>query len=341
MTGRERVLAAAAGEEPDRVPVLPLARLAFYRWAGVDGGDPEAEPQGLAAALLAGRAVTGVDGLEARASYDAEVAALGGTLWRRAGFLPAVVEPWLVDSEADLARLSFSYQATPLARERELLRLVRRGAPDAAILSYVQGPLRLATRLAGPERVLRALLKEQDFLRQLLSRAVEISAARARSLAAAGADLIQVSDPYASPAVISPECYRTQVLPFEAALVAAVLEAGAVAVLHICGDTTPIFDLMLETQAGVVSLDAPVNLFWARRRAGRGRCLMGNVPPLAFMGGSLRRAARGGAEALRCGGRRAFILSAGCAVPPEAEAPSLRVLRRLADAFAVPGRQVG
>lgn len=54
---------------------------------------------------------------------------------------------------------------------------------------------------------------------------------------------------------------------------------SAVTLLHICGNMTPVLELMADTVADILELDSKVNLATAKQRVGHRVCLMGNLDP--------------------------------------------------------------
>jgi len=64
-----------------------------------------------------------------------------------------------------------------------------------------------------------------------------------------------IVDPLASSSVISPRAYRQHALPYERKLIDFLHRYDLDVILHICGDTTPILDLLPETHADLISID--------------------------------------------------------------------------------------
>ena len=53
--------------------------------------------------------------------------------------------------------------------------------------------------------------------------------------------------------------------------------------LHICGNMTAVLESMAASGAHILELDAKVDMAEARRRLGRGVCLMGNLDPVEML----------------------------------------------------------
>jgi len=85
--------------------------------------------------------------------------------------------------------------------------------------------------------------------------------------------------------------------------------------------------MMADTGAKILSLDQCMDLAMAKQRLA-GRCgIGGNVDPInALLLGTVADVKR---ETLRClqqGGKRGYVLMAGCAVPPRTPIENLRAM---------------
>jgi uroporphyrinogen decarboxylase len=143
-----------------------------------------------------------------------------------------------------------------------------------------------------------------------------------------GADIIVVADPSASTTMISPKMFEGYSLPYLKEILNQISKAGAIPSLHICGQTTPILEGMVESGAKILELDSQVNLKEAKHRVGAKICIQGNVNPTGIlMQGSvddvIREARKCIEDAAKGGG---FILSSGCEVPYEAKIANIKSL---------------
>ncbi|GAH62661.1 unnamed protein product, partial [marine sediment metagenome] len=99
-------------------------------------------------------------------------------------------------------------------------------------------------------------------------------------------------------------------------------------ILHICGRTSHIIELMAQSGAAVLSIDQ-IDLLEAKEKVGDRVCIMGNVRPTeTLLGGTpedVRREARKCLEDCRDspGG---FILASGCEVPIESPPENVMAL---------------
>jgi len=190
------------------------------------------------------------------------------------------------------------------------------------------GPFSLAGHLMGTESFLLELAMadrhpgrpEELALRRLLELTTQALVRFATACLDAGADLVQAGDSLASLDMISPAMYRKWAWPMERTFFETLrpiaAQRGAVTLLHICGNMSPVLEDMAATGAHILELDHKVSLHEARQRLGPGICLMGNLDPVdCLWRGSPAKVATAARDAIAAAGRSAFILGSGCEVP--------------------------
>lgn len=90
---------------------------------------------------------------------------------------------------------------------------------------------------------------------------------------------------------------------------------GAV-ILHICGNTTKVLDLMADTGAPILEIDYKVDLAEARSIVGNRSCLLGNIHPIqVLLRGTPELVAEESRKCIESAGKDSgFILGSGCEV---------------------------
>ena len=219
-------------------------------------------------------------------------------------------------------------------------RLKVRFGDQVAIRSPGTGPFSLASHLMGTERLLLELADAdqepggaaEQALLELLGLTTAALTRFAKACLEAGADMVVAGDSLASIDVISPAMYQKWAWPFERKFFDEIdpvaRQCGATTLLHICGNTTPVLDLMSQTGARILELDSKVDLKVAKQKIGKRVCLLGNLSPVEVLlqgtPASTERAAR---EAIAAaGGGGGFILGSGCEVPVNASRENIRVI---------------
>jgi len=193
-----------------------------------------------------------------------------------------------------------------------------------------QGGFDLPCMVRGIENFLMDLLDCPDDprLAQLMEVCYQSHLAVHRALVKAGAHLTSMGDSLASPDVTSPRLFERFARPYEERLIKDLTADGIFVVIHICGDTSRILDIMAEYEPCGFELDYKTDAVKAKRTAGKRHVLFGNVDPSGVL-------ANGTVEEV-CASTRylistwkpegRFILNAGCAIPPTAPPENIRAL---------------
>jgi len=200
------------------------------------------------------------------------------------------------------------------------------------IMGWVEGALAEAADLRGMLNLMMDLREQPARVKELLEILVEIEVEFARAQVRAGADIIGLGDAVASQ--ISPVMYREFALPYEQRIFQAVKELGAVARLHICGDTTHLVGDMARSGADIVDLDWMVDFAAAAASYGDRPVLCGNFDPVAVMLLGTEQQVYDATQAcLRVGGARCISM-AGCEIPDQAPVENLHAQSRALEEFS-------
>jgi MtaA/CmuA family methyltransferase len=232
--------------------------------------------------------------------------------------------PLLADP-ADIKKLGRPDPSTSarMADRLEGVRLMReRVGDEIPVMGWVEGGMAEAADLRGDSNLLLDLYDRPDWVRELLEICTEVAIDFARAQVEAGAHIIGMGDAIASQ--VSPAMYREYALPCEQRIFQAVHEAGALARLHICGNTSRIVGDMVESGADIVDLDWMVDWQSAAEQYGDRVTFFGNFDPVSVMlQGSPEDVYRTTQDCLRSGGDRS-ISAAGCEVPDSTPGDNLR-----------------
>jgi len=341
MNARERLLTAAHGGMPDRVPVAPYMGNHAARVAGIRIGDYCRSGELMAKAQFHAWQIYGQDAVVAQSDNYYIAEGFGVEVEHHEDSTPTLKTP-AIRSLQEIERLRVPEPTTdgrmPVYLDAiRRLAAVTRGA--VAVRAPGTGPFSLAGHLMGAECFLLELAladrkpggPAEQALRHLLDLTTEALIRFAKACLEAGADVVQAGDSLASIEMISPGMYRKWAWPAERAFFRAIRPIadgrGAACLLHICGDMTPVLEDMAASGAHILELDHKVGLREARQRLGPGICLMGNLDPVECLWrGSAADAGDAARKAMADAGQRAFILGSGCEVPVAAPPENLHAM---------------
>ena len=286
MTSRERVLAALHGDEPDRVP----AALSFYHLDLDSFLPPDLRAEDRVDVLFVRFPVSeGEEQLARRALPHQGDTRLGSpdqrATYRRWRYRPGSRKkrnPLVsVRSLAELQAFPFPEGETPHCADdlaRQVADLHERGLAAGGNTPHLGGELFEASwRLRGLENFLIDLVKRPDWAHFLLDRLTALATRNARTLAAAGIDVLALDDDVGMPGgmMISPACWREFFKPRFAAIIAAArAERPELRVLfHSDGDFEAIVGDLMEIGVDAIHPLQPEHMDAARIRARYGRAL--------------------------------------------------------------------
>ena len=218
-------------------------------------------------------------------------------------------------------------------------RLNAYGKGQIPVVGLFEGPFTTVCRLVEAERIMRMIYKNRPLLEALLDRVNGFLLEFGRALIENGASILLIPEPTASASMISPTMFREFVLPRLQTLMA---QLDVPCILHICGDTTPLLEMMGESGAGVLSLDQCMDLSTSRAGAPH-VALGGNVHPIdALLMGTREKVAENTRHCLDTAGTSRFVLMTGCGVPPKTPIENVRSMVQSAKEYGLgPGSRPG
>lgn len=196
---------------------------------------------------------------------------------------------------------------------QETLRLLKQKV-TLPLGAYVSGPFTLAGLMMGANAIAMATIDIPDVVQATVNFCEKVIIDYAKSLQAAGANMICILDPTAM--MLSPRAY------WEFAgksIQNLVRHLDTRTILHICGNTEHLATMMCETGVHALSLDSLVDLPKIARKTPSDVVLIGNVGPVETMLQGNREKVRRDTIALMEKMRKYdnFIVSTGCDLPPE------------------------
>jgi uroporphyrinogen decarboxylase len=228
---------------------------------------------------------------------------------------PVVVEPRDVEK---LGRIDVRAAGRLPVCIEAVRRCVGEVGGEVFVSCCLPAPFSNAAALRGTAILARDLYKNPGLAHALLEKSLEALVDVSAAVVEAGGIPVLV-DPVASGSVLSRKAFEEFALPYLRRAFGAIKALGAAPILHICGRTSGLVDLMPSSGAIALSLDQ-IDLAEAIASTGGSVCIMGNVKPAeTLLGGTPETVRR---EARRCietgkTARGGFILASGCEVPIE------------------------
>jgi uroporphyrinogen decarboxylase len=189
---------------------------------------------------------------------------------------------------------------------------------DSIVSGVISGPWTIAVGLRGASELILDAMDDPDYVHELMQLCTQATIRFTEAISELGVG-IGYSEAPASCNLISPEMYRTFVLPYHKQIMDYFKEKKVGLGLHICGNANPILEDMVNTGVTNISIDTATD-FAKAVEASRGKAvLIGNVDPNLFLAGGrdeMKQAIQNCVDkAPRDSG---YILASGCEVPGNA-----------------------
>jgi uroporphyrinogen decarboxylase len=345
MSGRERVLAAMRFQPTDCLPVQPLIAEYSTVILGKSMRQYCTSAEDYARAQVATYRAIGHDMLFLASDQYYIIEGIGGRYSYPETEAPNQDEPPALelDQVFDL-KVPDPYSAGRMPMVLDAIQRVRRELGDeVALRAPGIGVTSFAASLIGLNRFLMELgmveMGMPEARPDVITRCFELGAETLSrwglACREAGADVLNHGDSLASPDVLSPRVYARWSEPYERQVFSAWLARGVPAVLHICGNTTPILSRMADTGAAFLEIDHKVDLGKAKEIVGRRACIIGNLNPVGVVVNGtpdeVREAAQQCIDVAAPGG--GYILGTGCHVARPTPLENLRAMISAARAY--------
>ena len=145
-----------------------------------------------------------------------------------------------------------------------------------ALGSWTLGPFTLAGQLMELDILMKMTLKERAKIEGLLDRLTDVIIQIGRFYQELGVDFMSLREMGTGSDLLSPRIFKSMIQP----RLKKILEAWrSPKVLHICGATDLIIEMMNQCGADAISLDQKNHLDQTRKKLGSGVLLLGNFDP--------------------------------------------------------------
>ncbi len=321
------------GERRNGVPFMPILMRFCARYTGTPYRDFILDPEAHCRSNIACAKAFGSDWVNVMSDPYGELEAYGAHIDYPEDSLP-LDQVVLFDSVESLVRLEhidFVGNRRIQGRLREL-EIYRRDLEkdDMAICGWVEGPLAEYCDLRSMQNAFLDLYDAPETVRRTLDILYRNAERFITLQVEAGADMIGIGD--AACSQLGEELYLEFAWELERKLVAHIHQLGALAKLHICGNTTAILPRMIATGADIVDVDHLVgDMTPFAEYLGAEQTLCGNLDPVSVLQDGTPTEIERQGRALVKGLPGKLILSGGCEVTPDTAPENLLALQRACD----------
>lgn len=255
LTPRERFGLLVIDENPDRCNVMPLVTSHAAHVAGMPLRDYYTDGTSMARAQLAALEEYKHDAISFFSEVGIIAEALGSVFEYPDNDLPVLKIPAL--AKTNLAKVSMPdpRNSKRLPVYLEAIEYAYNAVGDKIpILAYIPAPFTTGMMLSDPYKFLIQTIKKPQLIHEIMDISLQAAIEFCYYIINAGG-LPVIVDPLASSSVISPRSYKTFALPYERKLIDILHRYDLDIILHICGETAPIIDLLPETKADLISID--------------------------------------------------------------------------------------
>jgi [methyl-Co(III) methanol-specific corrinoid protein]:coenzyme M methyltransferase len=196
-----------------------------------------------------------------------------------------------------------------------------------AIGSWILGPFTLAGLLIDPTQIMRMIKKNRDQVESLLDRLVDPIIKLAAKYREAGADYVCIREMSSGTDLLSPKMWPDMIQP---RLRQVFTGMASPKVLHICGSTDLIVELMNDCGADAISVDHKNSLAESRGKIGN-TLLFGNYDGFGLVkGASLEEIQRAVEQSIDAG---VDAVWPGCDIWPDVNPQNLLAINRAIKEF--------
>lgn len=255
MTGLERTLSFIKGDQTDRIPFHPIIMRWAARYAGIKYRDFCTDPMAKCHAMLKSAKDFDMDWVTVLSDPWAEATAFGIIVEYPEDNLPVDTGGHMPDATtASMLRPYDPLQNFRCSnRIKEIAEFKKQVGSELFIVGWVEGPVAEYVDLRGASNASLDFLLEQEAVEKTMDTIMESAFEFISLQIKAGAHCIGIGDAFCSQ--IGPDLYETFAFERQKKLVDYIHKLGAIAKLHICGDTTSILPLMIKTGADIVDID--------------------------------------------------------------------------------------
>jgi [methyl-Co(III) methanol-specific corrinoid protein]:coenzyme M methyltransferase len=159
------------------------------------------------------------------------------------------------------------------------IKIIKREVPELPVGTWQLGPFTQAGQILELDMILKAVFKEKKKVEEVLDKITDMIIEIGKFLQAAGCDYITLREPGVAADVLSPRTFRDMIKP----RLTRILDAwDSPKLLHICGQTDPLIEMMADCHADGLTVDIKCNVKEGRKKLGDDVLFMGNIDTYAI-----------------------------------------------------------
>jgi MtaA/CmuA family methyltransferase len=255
MTGLERTLLFIKGQAVDRPPFHPIIMRWAAKYAGVKYRDFCTDPLSKCRAMIQCAKDFEIDWVTVMSDPWAEASAFGITIDYPEDALPVDTGGHLKNAAAASGLSKYDSVANIRCNNRlkEIAEFRKKLNNEYFIVGWVEGPVAEYVDLRTATGASLDFMLEPDSVQRAMDIITESAIDFITLQINAGAHCIGIGDAFCSQ--IGPELYSRYAFDRQKLLVDHIHKSGALAKLHICGNTEAIMPLMIATGADIIDID--------------------------------------------------------------------------------------
>lgn len=330
---KERFIKALKGEKVDKVPALSVTQTATIELMDKTGAAwPEAhsDVQKMVDLSMASHTECNLEGVRAPYCLTVLAEAMGcqvnmGTKNRQ----PSITaHPYEKTDDFKMPAELLKQGRIPVVLEA-IKTLKTRAGDNIPVIAGMEGPVTLASDLVSVKKFMKWSIKDPATFQKILDFACDACIVYANALVEAGADVISVPDPVASPDLLAPDTFKKVLKPVLQRFADGV---NAPMILHVCGNVTPILEDMADCHFVSISIEEKVKDLKAAKAKVAGKVtICGNVSsPFTLLAGDEAKVRADSKVALEDG---VDVLAPGCGIAPDTSCANLKAMVAARDEY--------
>jgi len=282
MTPRERVKRFLRREPVDRMPVfsgMGLVTVQAIEKLGIRFAQVHGSAEYLARSAMISSDIYGFESVQV--PYDmctmAEAMGRGVTVYENAeGVLyPTVPDKWTSLADVKLEEDWIHKARMPVVEDAFKI-LLDEANGKYAVGAWVLGPFTLGGQVIELDLLLKGVAKDRANVEAFMDKMTQAVIDVAKRYQALGVDFINIREMGSGTDLLSPRMWKQLIQPYLKRILG---ELKSPKILHICGGTDLIVELMNECGADALSFDQKNTLAESRKKMGNEVLLLGNFDP--------------------------------------------------------------